>query len=339
LSSFLTNAVYWFKVENLKMDFIPSSLSLRAAGALAAVATALAFSASAQQSGEPIIFSKPADDGLGAGPQVSPDSMPQAFDNSTPDFSSSPDMPMPMPQLNSAWQKTLNDRRNWMLMTPEEIMGVETPEKIFGLPERDKNLSLEERYLKRQENAAMASASNALSGANVFSHDGANLFGQAKDRDLFSQPNSGMDPDSSKNSGFFFNAPQNSPFGQKANSIWASDFGPAQPVTKVDPEQAAAMERFRALIGERQSVGNSATPLSPMPSPSLQPAAQFDPFGHPLPNPGDELSKPASLTALTELAGSYTPPATAKKPSWKPQPAPWLSDGSTPPTTPPVRKF
>jgi hypothetical protein len=226
-------------------------------------------------------------------------------------------------------------------MTPEEIMGVETPEKIFGLPERDKDqdLSLEERYLKRQENAAMASASNALSGANVFSHHGANLFGQPKDRDLFSQPNQGMDPDSSKNSGGFFNAPQNSPFGQKANSIWASDFGPAQPVTKVDPDQAAAMERFRALIGESHPVENSTAPLSPTPSPSLQPAAQFDPFGHPLQNPADELNKPTSLTALTELAGSYTPPVTAKKPSWKPQPAPWLSDGSTPPTTPPVRKF
>jgi hypothetical protein len=67
--------------------------------------------------------------------------------------------------------------------------------------------------------------------------------------------------------------------------------------------------------------------------------ANFDPFGHPLASQPKDLSQPTGLTPLTAYTGSYAPVKKAKKPSWEPQPAPWASGSSTPPTGPPMRKF
>ena len=298
------------------------------------------------QSDQAIILSKPADDGQSSpasDSQLSPDS---GYGQSLFISHSSADFSMPPPDVNTAWQKELNNRKNWTLMTPEEIMGVQTPEQIFGLSELDpeKKLSPEQRYLKREENATTAAATNAMAGNNIFSHKGFGLFDQPDADDPFSAGDGKKNGVKASDFSQIFGQSQNSIFGQKSRP---SQFGPgtsSSPVVGAKEKLAeeAEMARFRALIGEVPQPGVPTTTPMPLsaPSPSLQPLSQFDPFGHPLASsqPKD-LSQPTSVTPLTEYTGAYTPVKKAKKPSWEAQPPPWLSDGSTPPNGLPVRKF
>jgi hypothetical protein len=79
------------------------------------------------------------------------------FGNNTPtaSFDILPGAPDPGPAANpvsaAQWRKFLDGKKNWTLMTPEEILGVPTPEKILGLtdPKEDDKLSLTERFLQR----------------------------------------------------------------------------------------------------------------------------------------------------------------------------------------------
>src|SRR6185312_1922520 len=87
-----------------------------------------------------------------------------------PDFSFTPkSQPLPQPQQTISpaqaeqLRQALNRQKNWTLLTPAEIMGVQTPEKIFGLAETNANQSLAERYFQRQEQA------DARTNAYIFS--------------------------------------------------------------------------------------------------------------------------------------------------------------------------
>jgi hypothetical protein len=326
------------------MDFHRFNLKLCASVAFAAGVAACCAQTPTDQSA---ILSKPADDGT-AGPASSLQ-LPQdsSLNPSLPGFNNSPNLnfPIPPPDANAVWQKELNNRRNWTLMTPEEIMGVQTPEQIFGLTERDpeKNLSLEERYLKRESNAEKAAekaaATNTLAGGDVFSHNG--LFDQPDANDPVSSDSKKDQPDGSGVFSRIFGTSQDSLFGQKTR---ASQFNPgtsAAAAAKAQLEEDAEMARFRALIGEVPQPGTSTPTPSPAlaSSPSLQPVSQFDPFGHPLISQASDPSKPTELMPMTEFTGYYTPPKKTKKPSWEAQPPPWLSESVTPPTGPPVRKF
>jgi hypothetical protein len=301
-------------------------------------AGALSAAAQSQSDGDSTIFSKPADDGM-----TSPATSPEMPDSLVPQGSAPAFNPgsVGLPPPTTDWQKPSNDHKEWTLMTPEEIMGVQTPEQIYGLPDKDKDLSPEQLYLNRERDTATATATNGMSGDNSWSRKTLDLLDRPDDNDSFSQQDKPEDSSTSRIFGGIYNKPQASPFDQKSHpSSFAPPSHDQSSIVKQDAEQQAEMDRFRALIGEVPLSG-SPPPASPPPaSPSLQPLSQFDPFGHPLidqtrSNP----SKPDELTALPQLAGSYTPVKKTKKPSWEPQAPPWLSDGSTPPNSPPVRKF
>ena len=318
------------------MDFLRFNLKLWAS----VVFTAGAFtycSAQTQPSDGSVIFSKPADNG--AGPASSLELPDEASGQPFRGLNAGPSEQFPLPQVdaNAALQKELEDRKNWTLMTPEEIMGVQTPEQIFGLTEQDpdKNLSPEERYLKRQENAETAAETNALGGANGWEHKDLGLFDRPDTSDPFSPQYKQTD---SSTFSRIFNPAQNSLFGQKPASSKMASVSSSS-MAKEAKEEEEEMARFRALIGEVPPPNLSPTPALPVASPSLQPLSQFDALGHPLESKESDLSKPNELTSLAQFTGEYRPPKKTKKPSWEPQAPPWLSDGSTPPTTPPVRKF
>src|SRR5580693_8522200 len=86
------------------------------------------------------------------------------------------------PEQVMEWQKLLDNKKNWTLLTPEEILGVPTAEKILGLPEPDdeKNLTVTERYLKRlNDQEQSVSATNALRLQNeLFPNEGPNQPGK-----------------------------------------------------------------------------------------------------------------------------------------------------------------
>jgi hypothetical protein len=318
------------------MDFLRFNLKLWASVVFTAGALAHC-SAQTQPSDGSVIFSKPVDNG--AGPASSLELPDATSGQPFRGLNAGPSEHFPLPQVdaNTALQKELEDRKNWTLMTPEEIMGVQTPEQIFGLTEQDpdKNLSPEERYLKRQEKAETAAETNALGGANGWEHKDLGLFDRPDTSDPFSPQYKQTD---SSTFSRIFNPAQNSLFGQKSASSKMASVSSSS-MAKEAKEEEEEMARFRALIGEVPPPSLSPTPALPVASPSLQPLSQFDALGHPVESKESDLSKPNELTTLARFTGQYTPPKKIKKPSWEPQAPPWLSDGSTPPTTPPVRKF
>src|SRR5271155_5386365 len=104
----------------------------------------LVLSVGAQQSGQSIIFSTPqSDDAQSVTPSLAPQNsqMPvlpgtlqapmSVFNSSAPNDVAV----LPPPQSNSAEQqrmkKMLDDRKNWTLMTPAEMLGVTPPEKLL----------------------------------------------------------------------------------------------------------------------------------------------------------------------------------------------------------------
>src|SRR5580658_3463646 len=157
------------------MDFRSASLKLLppvfAAGAMV-------LSAGAQQAMQPIIFSSAQNgDTTPSTPSLAPQTAEQPnfvnvfqapeadFNfNPPPDTGPLPQMPPSSSAQNQHLQKILEERRNWALMTPEEIFGATTPEKILGVQERDAagqviELTQVERYLARQ-NQPQATATN-----------------------------------------------------------------------------------------------------------------------------------------------------------------------------------
>jgi hypothetical protein len=242
------------------------------------------------------------------------------------------------------WQKVLNERKNWALMTPEQIMGIPTPESILGIPDpkEDPKLSLEERFLQRQDRQSQMMASNNLVRANpyLWNNDAAaaGVF-QGSDGN---GPLDKLAPDRPQvGSGLRANpAPFITPTPRPvvggvpvADNIWASPFGSPEPLPKPTPNQLAGMETFRALL-------DTAPPPAPTPAASTfssQPAPAVDPFLQQSSTPFNPVGSAPSAVAssitrpagLTPLSGVMAPPPPRPKPPPLVQTPPWMSQTPT----------
>ena len=265
-------------------------------------------------------------------------------------FSGPPvDTPLPVgvPVVSPAealrMQDLLDRRKNWMLLTPAEILGATTPEKILGIQEHDaagrpKNLTALERYTERQNQTPPVNTNtNAFPTWN---------FSDKQPDTSNSIPGGLGSPDNM--AGPLLNpAPDNQTFaGQNENNNWSKLFGSPSPSPVVILAQQTDMERFRQLL----QPGSSSTAAAATPSLS----------GIKISLPQTALSSGLGQSALTPVGASFTPlnsgigkPAEMPKlpsiwslsltspPSaaaWAPQPPPWLSP--TPqPFAFPQRKF
>jgi hypothetical protein len=314
-------------------------------GVVAAVSSAQA------QEGQSISFSSPANS------DVSSDA--SSLSAKKPDLTDLPDalrapssfnseaMSVPMPQSfapaispaqDERLKTMLDDRNNWALMTPEEILGVETPETILKIQERDadgqgKNLAAVDRYYQRQGQAQTA---------GVKGYD-------QKTSDQNRQPDAeAFNPVSSQlgNSGRILNQPSviapddGTLGGQNDDSSWSKLFGSSQPVPAPNPAQPAAVDRFRQLLEPSPSSATVTTPSSGNASPySSRPN---DVFGQPAANAASVSYTPLS-SGIGTASGLTAPGAQnnlkpAAPPAWAPKPAPWLS--KTPqPFVVPQQKF
>jgi hypothetical protein len=253
------------------------------------------------------------------------------FNNVTPEAPLSPPRQY-VPYQDLSVQEALNKRKNWTLLTPEEILGLPTPEQIMGVP-ADKTkpkLSLEEKFLLRQQ-------SGATNGrvASLFSKEDNNPLSQRradKNPSFYSSETSPADrlsPDSdhyfnqlkkmTAQDGFSVQALK------KEESPWASGF--ANPTAlKRTPEQLAAMERFRAML--EPAAPQPAMTASRMsvaePDPYLQPQPKVNPIGRSVDSLENNSARPTGITPLPTITGSVqkTP---AKRPEWQAQPPPWTS--------------
>jgi hypothetical protein len=259
-----------------------------------------------------------------------------------------PSLPPPeMPTYSSqSLKEALDKRKNWTLMTPEEILGVPTPEKILGLPDPtgDDQRTPEERFLRRQNLAASISATNALRrpDASIFRTDD-NPFAPRDPReanDAFAKPDASPVAGSRKYFDRLVNASAGTPFGAEQNkdTAWASAFD-QQPAPQLKPnlEQLAAMERFRAMM--EPSTPPEKLPAEtrfssarvPVADPNLQPLPIFNPLGQSYPPLQSSINRPTGIMPLPGLTANpqSAPP---KKPLV--QLPPWLSKDPQPPDSP-----
>lgn len=317
------------------------------------VVGALCLPVGAQQA---IHFSKPADQDpavtAGAFEHPASHADPNAFKAPTPlfgAFGSSPDTsalsrgaPMPVyPNPNAAlWQKALRDRKNWALMTPEQILNIPTPESILGVAsqQEDAKLSPEERFLNRREQEAQAAATNgairsisSTSSSVWASIDTSDEGFQHTDNKNDADPNGRQTmPQLLQNRGAFFNqiAPSSAGAAPQAVSIWSSAFQSADTAPKSTPEQLAGMEKFRALLeSPPPQPAASADPFAAPPAAKVDPFLEAQPFSY---NPAGSspaamesgISKPTGITPLPGITGLRP---MAAKPASLVQPPPWMS--------------
>jgi len=247
---------------------------------------------------------------------------------------------------NQHWQKLLQDRKNWSLSTPEQILGVPTPESILGLtdPREDPKLSPGERYLQRQERQAEMAATNGLRGPNIMASrtydPNRDLFPNLDERSRFGDAHGGTDPGSFSSgpprvrSAFISQNPETpADQSQKLDTTWASPFGPTEPLPKSTPKQLAGLEAFRALMEppakeKTPAFGNFALPAVAAPSRNLQAPPVFNPAGQSFTPLGNDITRISPLAGVTG-----PPPAPAKKPPLV-TPPPWMSSSLQNPTMP-----
>jgi len=341
------------------MDF--RSAQLKRPAVLAAVVCVGVFSAQVQyaplQAGQRIRFSSPRNDTVSSNvPALLPRSLesldfentaqiPLPFDlNGPPAAAPPPPEALTLSPAEQAQLLDLSDRRkNWILMTPAEILGATTPEKILGIQEHDgagqpKNLTALERYTERQNQMLLVNTNAFQNGDSSpawdFSRNRRNL------SDVFNPINGGLENPA------FNSGPDNRTLaGQNQNGDQSKLFDSRAPLPAPNAAQQLNLERFRQLLGSSSSPAPAATPssndkmffrpdMSPdvkLGQPSLNPmGALFTPL-----NSG--IGKPVNLPALPGAWGlSYTSSRPAS--AWAPQQPPWISADQQP-FAAPQRKF
>jgi hypothetical protein len=234
------------------------------------------------------------------------------------------------------------DRRaNWALMTPAEILGVDTAEQELKIPKRDaagrpENPTAVERFYERQNQPQTNSASTFLSGtpslggdfqdgeagrvnANVFSPSGAGFgagFGnQSQSADTFEQPAPGA------------------PASQNNDGGWSKIFISQSPKPVQSAAQAANMAEFRKLLEPSQPSKSSSVSSDD----GLFSAPQVPAFGRPanLPGSSGQLNNGiGGLPSLPGTGGQSALPTVTVAPDWKPQLPPWMLRGPQPDVIP-----
>lgn len=311
--------------------------------------------AAAQQA---IQFSKPANQDSAAAATSSVQTThpaPAAFNasssllgNGGASFDVLPSGPQAIPLGNPAqWKKFLDNRKNWALETPNEILNVPTPESILGIadPQDDAQLSAEQRYFRRQERQSRMDATNALSHSDLLlERDRKDNEGPFRDMDDDGRRLGEMLNGASPVAGALRDLKQLDVHGvrsladvNQADATWSSPFGVRVEPVKQTPEQLQGMDSFRALLDGapptvEKPAGSAFFDHAAVRDPNLQAEpAGYNPIGHSYTPVADSIARPVGLTPLPDVTGSHAAPA--KKGS-SVQPPPWLS--STPSAANPV---
>jgi len=314
------------------------------------------------QAGQPIWFSSPRNDTVSSNV---PALLPRLLES--PDFRNGSEISLPFdfngppvaapplpgaPMLSPAEQAQLQDQsdrhKNWILLTPAEILGTTTPEKILGIQEHDaagrlKNLTAMERYTERQ-NQMLSANTNAFQNGNA-----SPIWNFSRDRrdqsDAFNPVNSGLENPASLANPRLNSGPDNRTLaGQSQNGGQSKLFGSPMPSPAPTAAQQMDLERFRQLLGSSPSPAPAATPSSNdkmFPLSEMSPdvklgQSSLNPIGASFTPLNSGIGRPASLPTLPSAWGlSYTSrPAAA----WAPQPPPWMS-ADPQPFAVPQRKF
>ncbi len=350
-----------FRRANFRMPLLAS--------ALAAVVLSAAAQKDAPPSSKPIIFSAPAgENAVSNAPLLLPRlSEPPNFGNEVRAPVSifdaqTPDLPLPVsppaPALSRAdvrrLQKMLDERENWALLTPEEILGVDTSRNTLRTPEQEaaddqKKLTVVGRFLERQQQLHTAATNenyggNSSSGWDFSRNRGGVTNGSASDPGRIGSPTAAQILDR-----FFNGTSANNQFGGpdgNRSAGWFKSLGlPPQPAPPT-PEQLAERARFSQLLdpSSYSDTGAKSSPDDKFLS-VLQPLSDTTPNQEPTASPvgasfaplSSGIGRPMGLTPLPGIAGATNWQSSAA-PAWAPQPPPWLVQAPQPFTIP-QRKF
>ncbi len=343
------------------------SAHLKRPPVLAAVVLVAVFSAQEQytplQAGQRIWFSSPRNDTVSSNvPTLSPKPLesldfgnsaqiPLPFDlNGPPAAAPPPPGALMISPAEQAQLQDLSDRRkNWILMTPAEILGATTPEKILGIQEHDaagqpKNLTALERYTERQNQMPSANTNAFQNGDSSPAWDFSR--NRRNQSDVFNPINGGLENPASLENPPPDSEPDNRTLARKSqNDGWSKLLGSPTPLPAPNAAQQLNLERFRQLLGSSPSPAPAATPSSNDKMFSLLEMSPDVKPGQPLLNPigasftplNSGVGKPASLPTLPSYWGlSYT--SSRPVAVWAPQPPPWMS-AEQQPFAVPQRKF
>ncbi len=294
-------------------------------------------------------FAAPSDEGLGQ-PAANPFSDNPNFSDEVQApgslFGRQPGPPLPPPQISPDMNRVLQNRKNWALMTPEEILGVTTPEQVLGVKKPEDmltdSLTPEQRFLLRQE-APSAEATNQ-------NFDGSSPFRWSLTKEPDNSDNSGMlmPTDPNGDSPFAnFNRSLNGSAGKSlfgrpgSGGNWIQAPAQTPDAAKAMREQAEEMERFKRLLNPGE---DAAKPVAVLPEykfdfPSSLPADSDNPFAKKRPAPSSfssslspvesPFARPIGLVPLPGIATEA--PKKAEVPAaWAPKPPPWMSEQPNP---------
>lgn len=250
-----------------------------------------------------------------------------------PAFNQPMRFPVPTPQQQP--RQKPKDTSDWTLMTPAEILGVESNDKLLkSKQQRDYDKEREgktplEKFLKRQSEAQMG-ISNQTSRLNpAFDWDASSL---GTRQDPFQSQSDLKLKKSRKDSGNFLRSsieewtaiPQ-----KRADDNLASSSMPAAPDSL---GEAASFEHFQNLLSAAASAETAAKPpkktfsaIQPLPDLGLsQPQTQVNPLGTSYKPLESGVASPVGAVPMPTLSTPAVAPTVAT-PSWAPKPAPWIT--------------
>ena len=348
LNSFLTCGVHCISVfVEMAPSFANLKLRLFLACALMAVVS-LAHAQAVMRRGQSIIFSSPDDDAVVSNvPSLSPkppvlSGFAGAVQAPEINFNGSPQAaPLPAPSApvvstaeTSQLERLLDERKNWTMLTPEEILGLPTPEKMLGIPDRDStspldNETVAERFYERQENLSNANTNGLVTDKSAqpwnFSNDQ-----PLQSNPIFSIPSNNHPANSAFIDQFLKGPPANNAnAGQNPDLNWPKLFG--SPAPSQTPDQQAEADEIQKLFEPQPATPSTAgtSPGDTFFSGSQKSSGTI--LGQPMVNPIGASYTPLSSgiglpVGVTPLPGLFTTkPIAPAPPEWKPQPPPWMS--------------
>jgi hypothetical protein len=249
---------------------------------------------------------------------------------------------MVSPEEQLRLQKLQEDRNNWMLMTPAEILGVTTPEKVLETPEQQaaaEKLTTMDRYLARQQQSESA----AVFTNNRESWNSALSWDDPRDPENSSTPNMERDGRPEKPQGLLdriMNGTRDDRAAEEQSLAYGLDSFSAPPALPAQkPAQSATafnndLEPVAAR-SDAQKVPSGNTFLSiPLPDPNLEPQPVVNPNGASFTPLSSGIGRPQGLTPLPSLI----PPPVVQPVAQTSLAPPWLSTVPQPFTIP-QRKF
>ena len=326
----------------------------------AGVALAVAYAAGAQPAGrrmgQPILFSSVDGDGVSSNmPSLAPKppgmldlaNAVQAPDAGSGASSQTEALPAPPPPTITPaqvqqMQRLIDERNNWALRTPDQILDSPMQKKNLGIQDRDalgnpKNETVVAQYFKRQEqsrartntdnygaNDSMPRLGGATDGlglpmnANIWAPAGGKSANPASMDQLLNGAQGMVDSQAAS--------------ARAQKSGWTKSFKMPETPPGPSAEQRAAMAQFQQLLQPRSpsvSAGKSPELGSPIFSPSStaqsSPAPAAIPMGASYAPLSGGIGMPTGVDPLPGLLGPTNAPLSALVPDWKPQTPPWAS--------------